>query len=515
MDTRKHTILTKYKECGQEHVFQHWENLSTEQQTLLLDQLETIQVQNVADYLKAAMQEFKSSTSTGDGGIKPFSGIVGKSAESEQSSSNGDKKNDNGNGNGNANDDLQQLGMEAIRKNKVAAVLLAGGQGSRLGFDGPKGMYDIGLQSGMTLFCLIAKRIVKLQALAQHSRIIQAEHEHDTQGNDGDGVRIPLYVMTSPMNHEMTKEYFETNDYFGTRAEDVIFFSQGVLPCLSNEGKIMMENPYKCVMAPDGNGGIYPAMEKWGVLADMEQRGVEHIHTFSVDNALVKPADPGFIGYCIKLKADCGNKVLWKSDPHEKVGIIAEKNGKPCVVEYSELSKEMTEMVGEDSAQLAYGAANICNHYYSLDFLQKKVIPNLGNMFHIARKKIGTWDDEKKDTVTPTTSNNGMKLESFIFDVFPLSSSMAIYQVERMHEFAPVKNAPGSASDSPDTARAMISAVAKIWLEEAGASLTGDLQSEKCEISPLVSYGGENLDSYKDEKIHCPFVLDNVEGTES
>ena len=108
-----------------------------------------------------------------------------------------------------------------------------------------------------------------------------------------------------------------------------------------------------------------------------------------------------------------------------------------------------------------------------------------------------------------------MKLESFIFDVFPLSSSMAIYQVERMHEFAPVKNAPGSASDSPDTARAMISAVAKIWLEEAGASLTGDLQSEKCEISPLVSYGGENLDSYKDEKIHCPFVLDNVEGTES
>lgn len=467
MDNRKQEIYIKYEEHGQQHVFDHWENLSTEQQEALLDQLESIQVQNIADYLKAAMND---SISSEDEGIKPFSGTVGKD---------------------NANDDLQRLGMDAIRKNKVATVLLAGGQGSRLGFDGPKGMYDIGLKSGMTLFCLIAKRIVKLQTLAQDS--------------ENTRISIPLYIMTSPMNHETTREYFESNDYFGMIPEDVSFFAQGVLPCLTNEGKIMLETPYKCAMAPDGNGGIYPAMEKCGVLADMSKRGIEHIHTFSVDNALIKPADPGFIGYCINLEADCGNKVLWKSDPHEKVGIIAEKDGKPCVVEYSELSKEMAEMIGKDS-QLAFGAANICNHYYSLEFLQKKVIPNLGNMFHIARKKIGEWNKEKNETVTPT-SNNGMKLESFIFDVFPLSTSMAIYQVERMDEFAPVKNAPGSSSDSPDTARSMISALAKMWLAKAGANLTGDLQSESCEVSPLVSYGGEGLGGYENKELLCPFVL--------
>lgn len=237
----------------------------------------------------------------------------------------------------------------------------------------------------------------------------------------------------------------------------------------------------------------------------------------------MRPADPGFIGYCKVNGADCGNKVLWKTDPGEKVGIIAEKKGKPCVVEYSELSEHMAskrEVDGDETSRLSFGAANICNHYYSLAFLQKKVIPNLGNMFHVARKKIGAWDADVEETVTPE-QNNGMKLESFIFDVFPLSKSMAIYQAERAYEFAPVKNAPGSDSDSPDTARALLSNVSKNWMEKAGAVVKGDLESDMCEISPLVSYFGEGLEGYvgdegklDGDEIRCPFVLDGEGGVE-
>jgi len=484
MEERKQHLLEKYKRENQEHVLQYWDTTSSSShKSFLLDQLDSIEVHKLSDYHQAAKaQESIGSDGSFNENIQPFSGKVGTYETIHN--------------NGHDNDDCYKCGMEAIQKNKVATILLAGGQGTRLGYDGPKGMYDIGLASGKSLFCLIAQRIVKLRQLA---------------GGQG---RIPLYIMTSPMNHEQTKEYFQSQDYFGLVADDVMFFTQGVLPCLSPTGKILLKKPYACAMAPDGNGGIYPALEKSGVLSDMIARGIEHIHTFAIDNSLVRPADPAFIGYCITSKADCGNKVVWKTDPHEKVGVIAERDGKPCVVEYSELSQEMAERrvdVSDDgtsssSSKLAFGAGNICNHYYHIDFLKDTVIPNFGNVFHIAHKKIPVWDEDKRETTTPTT-NNGIKLESFIFDVFPQSESMAIYEVERRLEFAPVKNAPGSSSDSPDTARSMISSMAKEWLQAAGATLTGDVESDCCEISPLISYAGEGLEHYKGKEVACPFAI--------
>jgi len=269
-----------------------------------------------------------------------------------------------------------------------------------------------------------------------------------------------------------------------------------------------MESPYQCAMAPDGNGGIYPAMERFGVLDDMKDRGVEHIHAFAIDNALVRPADPVFIGHCIIEKADCGNKVVWKKDADEKVGVIAEKNGKPCVIEYSELSVPMAEqtkgMMGRK--KLLFGAGNICNHYYSISFLEDKVWPEQGKTFHIANKKIPFWNESTGKTVTPT-ENNGIKLESFIFDVFPLSTNMAILEVEREEEFAPVKNAPGSLSDSPELALEKLSNLAKAWLENAGAKLVDKEDVNCCEIAPLTSYAGEGLEKYKKEEVECPFSV--------
>jgi UDP-N-acetylglucosamine/UDP-N-acetylgalactosamine diphosphorylase len=520
LNKRKDIIYTKYELYDQQHVLDHWSELTISEKVSLIDQLESIPVNEISNYVRIAKAESNTTTAPAfydlsiettksknktknNKTIKPFSGKVTSTSKDGKYL----KKT------------CYKLGMDAIKSNKVATVLLAGGQGTRLGYDGPKGMYDIGLPSKRSLFCLVAERILKLTQLAKVTSTNESSSSTGGGGDDADDdttlspVRIPLYIMTSPMNHQMTEEYFVTNNYFGLPSDDVKFFSQGTLPCLTTEnGKIIMENKYTCSMAPDGNGGIYPAMEKFGILDDMQDRGIEHIHAFAIDNALVKPADPVFIGYCIDEKADCGNKVLWKSDPHEKVGVIAERDGKPCVIEYSELSLDMAEqtkgMIGRKK-KLLYGAGNICNHYYSRSFMEEKVIPNQGKMYHIANKKIPFWDESKGETVTPS-ENNGMKLESFIFDVFPLSENMAILEVERDAEFAPVKNAPGSATDSPDVAVEMLSNLAKRWLEDAGASLnvSEEGKGQHCEIAPLMSYGGEGLEEYRKKEFDCPFTID-------
>jgi len=476
------TERSRYEQCNQQHVLDHFPVLTPIEKLSLLKQLELIEVEKLSGFVSTAKEEVHNQKSCHPNtSVAPFSGKVGSIVVEKDLAST-----------------YYRLGIDATRKNTVAALLLAGGQGTRLGFDGPKGMYDIGLTSGKTLFCLIAERIRKLIQLSEANDRIESD-------NSVGQVRVPLYIMTSPMNDKVTREYFEMNNYFGLPSEDVLFFAQGTLPCLSSSGSILMESPSKCAMAPDGNGGVYSAMERCGIISDMALRGIEHVHAFAIDNALTKPADPAFIGYCIAEKADCGNKVLWKVDPHEKVGVIAEKDGKPCVVEYSIMSKEMAEMVNDDN-KLIYGAANVCNHYYTLSFLKDKVLPNLGSMYHVADKKIPIWDEEKVATVTPSV-NNGIKLESFIFDVFPLSSSMAILEVDRLHEFAPVKNSPGSETDSPDVARKMISDVAKKWLLEAGSKLTGEVMSNSCEVVPMSSFGGEGLDTYKDKCTACPFSL--------
>ena len=181
------------------------------------------------------------------------------------------------------------------------------------------------------------------------------------------------------------------------------------------------------------------------MLEEMTNRGIKYLHVFSIDNALTKIADPVFIGHCILQNSDIGNKVVWKTGPHEKVGVLAEKAGKPCIVEYSEITTEMAERI-DVNGRLVFGAGNICNHMFTLEFLRKKIMPNLANLYHVARKKIPYYDETLKMTINPET-NNGIKLESFIFDIFPFSERMSVLDTLREQEFAPVKNAPGSPSD--------------------------------------------------------------------
>mmetsp|Transcript_32986 Transcript_32986/g.49831 ORF Transcript_32986/g.49831 Transcript_32986/m.49831 type:complete len:457 (+) Transcript_32986:184-1554(+) len=450
-------IRERYENAGQGHVLEYYDTLSSDElkKKAFLEQLSSISVEHLSDYLTKAKAMVNHST----GNITPFSGSV-VSSDDENSG------------------EWKKIGMNAIQNGHVAALVLAGGQGTRLGYNGPKGCFNIGLPSKKTLFQLLSERIMKLQS--------------DTEG------KLSLYVMTSPLNHDETVSFFEKHNNFGIV---VNFFPQGMLPCLNDEdGKIILEGKEKVSMAPDGNGGIYTALENTGMLNQMQAAGVKYLHVFSIDNALCRPADPIFVGYCISVQADCGNKVLWKKNAHEKVGVMAEQDGKPCILEYSDLSKEMAE--SKKDGKLLFGAANICNHFYTLNFIRDRVLPNMANLYHVAHKKIPYFDG--KSLVTPT-SPNGYKLESFIFDVFPLSEKMAIMNVTRENEFAPVKNATGS--DSPESACRMVSDFSKRMMIEAEAILDGNQNDSICEVSPLTSYAGEGLKEYSGRRISCPFSL--------
>ncbi|KAL2165353.1 hypothetical protein VTH06DRAFT_650 [Thermothelomyces fergusii] len=392
-------------------------------------------------------------------------------------------------------------GLDLIAANKVGVVLMAGGQGTRLGSSEPKGCFSINLPSGKSLFQLQAERIRKVQQLAAQKASAGAE------------VTVPWYVMTSGPTRRPTERFFEEHGYFGLRRENVFIFEQGVLPCISNDGKILLESKAKVAVAPDGNGGLYKALVESGVLDDMKRRGIEHVHAYCVDNCLVRVADPVFIGFAASADVDIATKVVRKRNATESVGLIVSKNGRPDVVEYSEIDPRVA--AEEDPHQpgvLKFRAANIVNHYYSFRFLESipawvETLPH-----HVARKKIPYADLESGETVKPAKPN-GIKLEQFVFDVFPRLelSKFACLEVRREDEFSPLKNARGTGEDDPDTSLRDILAQGRRWLEAAGVTVAGDDPNTGIEVSPLLSYGGEGLEEYAGKTLSAAICLD-VEG---
>jgi UDP-N-acetylglucosamine/UDP-N-acetylgalactosamine diphosphorylase len=296
--------------------------------------------------------------------------------------------------------------------------------------------------------------------------------------------------MTSGPTRGPTEKFFQENNYFGLSQDNVKIFEQGVLPCISNDGKILLETKGKVAVAPDGNGGLYNALVVSGVVDDMRKRGIQHIHAYCVDNCLVRVADPVFIGFSAALNVDIATKVVRKRNATESVGLILSKNGKPDVVEYSEIDKATAEELDpKQSDLLRFRAANIVNHYYSFSFLDS--IPQWAHKLphHIARKKIPSADLQSGETVKPEKPN-GIKLEQFVFDVFPFLTldKFASLEVKREDEFSPLKNAPGTGEDDPDTSKADIMTQGKRWVEAAGAIVVGDKADVGVEVSPLISY---------------------------
>jgi UDP-N-acetylglucosamine pyrophosphorylase len=320
----------------------------------------------------------------------------------------------------------ENIGLKEIKNGKLAVVTMAGGQGTRLGHTGPKGTFDLGLDTHKSIFEILCDTI------------------NDARSKYG--VDIPWYIMTSDENNEETERFFESHNYFGYPKNCITFFKQGKLPMISTEGKILIDENHKIKQAADGHGGIFHSMLKDGVIFDMKARGIEWIFIGGVDNVLVKPVDPVLIGLSISKNVLAAGKSIVKANPNEKVGVFCKRNGKPSVIEYSEISEEMAEEVSEDG-ELKYGESHILCNLFNIKAIEK--ISEMKLPYHIAHKK-AKYIDEKGNLVVPETPN-AYKFEAFLFDAFESLDDIAILRVKREEEFAPVKNAEGV--DSPETAR--------------------------------------------------------------
>lgn len=480
-------VRSAYEKAGQQQVLAFYDSLSGEEKSALYNQLAGLDPEYINSIVDRTLNPAKSdaAAATTQPSLEPLpdsasASILDSAPEDQQA--------------------WYDAGLDLIAGNKVAVVLLAGGQGTRLGSSAPKGCFDIGLPSKKSLFQIQAERIRKIQHLAEKKAGLEAGK-----------VVVPWYVMTSGPTRGPTQKFFEEHSYFGLKPENVVIFEQGVLPCISNDGKILLESKGKVAVAPDGNGGIYQALVNAGVLSDMGKRGVQHIHAYCVDNCLARVADPVFIGFSAAKQVDIATKVVRKRSANESVGLIMLKDGRPAVVEYSEIDKEMTEE--RDAKQpdmLKFRAANIVNHYYSFAFLESipQWAPKLP--YHVARKKIPHVDTASGETVKPEKPN-GIKLEQFIFDVFPLLDlgKFGCMEVKREDEFSPLKNAKGTGEDDQDTSKRDIMAQGSRWLQAAGAKTEG-AGGSGIEVSPLVSYGGEGLEALAGKEIKAPAILEEV-----
>jgi UDP-N-acetylglucosamine/UDP-N-acetylgalactosamine diphosphorylase len=323
---------------------------------------------------------------------------------------------------------------------------VAGGVGTRLGFDGPKGDYPVSPVSGKTLFRIFAESIAAASATY--------------------GAACPWYVMTSPLNDRATREVFEANDYYGLDRRQVSIFVQGTLPAFDLQGRIMLADMDRIACSPDGHGGSLKALYRSGALEDMKRRGVELISYFQVDNPLVNIFDPLFIGLHAIEGSEMSSKALEKAGPDEKVGNFCVVDGRINVIEYSDMPGELADRRNEDGS-LVFGLASIAIHILNTAFVERLNGADVSLPFHRAVKKIG-YVDAAGEIVEPAEPN-GIRLESFVFDALPLAGNSIILRTVRSEEFAPVKNADGP--DSPGVAKGMMVERAASWLESAGVKV--------------------------------------------
>jgi UDP-N-acetylglucosamine pyrophosphorylase len=331
-------------------------------------------------------------------------------------------------------DFYEDIGIEAIKNGKLAAVTMAGGQGTRLGHDGPKGTYDIGLDSHKSLFELLCDGL--------------------KESGKKYGVEVPWFIMTSRENNEQTIEFFKKNKYFGYE-KNIYFFIQGQLPMVDTEGKILIGENGLIKEAADGHGGVYESLVKSGMVDKMKELGIEWVFIGGVDNCLVRMVDPVLMGLAIYKGVTGAGKSVVKANPQEKVGAFCKKNGKPNVIEYSEITPEMAE-ARDAAGELLYGESHILCNLFSISAIER--MGNTPLPYHSAFKK-ATYIDKDGNKVVPT-SPNAYKFEAFLFDAFGDLDDMVILRVKREEEFAPVKNATGV--DSPETARELYNKLHKL-----------------------------------------------------
>lgn len=435
--------IKKIYDNNQQHVFDYWEKLNNDEKNSLIKELESINFDLFNKQYKLTKEETKNETD-----FSPADYIkLPKSKEEFE-----------------LLQKAKEAGIEHIKAGKVCAFVVAGGQGSRLGYDGPKGAFKVSPVKNKPLFQIHAEKILK----------------YSQKYN----VKIPFFIMTSQLNHEATLQHFEENNYYGLDKKDVIMFSQNMIPSMDKEGKLILSDKNKIFKNPDGHGGSLTALFTSGAIETMEKHGIETISYFQIDNPTIKIIDPVFIGFHKMQNCEVSNKTLLKADPLEKVGIFVKlKNGPLGVIEYSDLPDEKAYEKNEDGS-IKYAAGSIAIHLFERDFVKKITSgSHLSLPFHIAKKKI------KKYTEHGVEQIDGFKFEKFVFDALPLAESATTLETIREEEFAPVKNKEGV--DSLETSQELMSNLHKKWLIEKGFNIPKT--AETFEISPLLAVEAEDL----------------------
>ncbi|HUU11918.1 MAG TPA: UDPGP type 1 family protein [Phycisphaerae bacterium] len=442
------TIRRRLAQADQGHVLHFWRRLSPKGRRKLLAQVAGIDFEQLAELITRHVTHPRPVRLPPNLKPAPFIPLPTTAADRRQRRR------------------MHDLGEQLLAAGQVAALVVAGGQGTRLGYDGPKGEFPIGPLSGRPLFQIFA------------DAILAARRAY--------GAAIPWYVMTSQANDGQTRRFFRRHGFFGLPPADVRFFRQGMVPAVDFEGKLILAAPDEVAMSPDGHGGSLLALARQGMLADMAARGIEHISYFQVDNPLVPPLDPVFIGYHAAAGSDMSSKMARKRDPLEKVGLFCTSGPRLHVIEYSDLPEKLAKARKRDGT-LRSAAGSIAIHILSRAFVERLTA---GGRFalpvHRAAKKIDYVDAAGK-TREPDKAN-GVKFEMFVFDALPLARHPVVLEIDRAAEFSPAKNA--EPEDTAGTARRDMMRLQAAWLEEAGVRVPRRPDGEPrfwVEINPLAA----------------------------
>ncbi|MEX2219504.1 MAG: UDPGP type 1 family protein [Phycisphaerales bacterium] len=447
---------------GQGHLLRFYDDLPAGAQRALIEQVSSLELESVPRWVEEYIREKPQAAAPGEIEPAPYypadPGSAGRPWDRER---------------------FRAAGEALLRAGRVSAFTVAGGQGSRLGFEGPKGMYPAGAVTGKPLFQLFAEGL----------RATQRKY----------GKAVPWYIMTSPLNHAATVEFFEREGFFGLGRGEVVFFPQGVMPSFDmRTGLMLLAGKGEVATNPDGHGGSIRALHQSGALADMRRRGVEHISYFQVDNPIVRVADPVFLGLHIAApdsSAEMSSKMIPKAYPEEKMGVFVRdggEGGRVRVIEYSDLPSALAGERGPDGA-LRFIAGSIAVHVMSVEFVTRlNTERGLELPFHRAEKRVPHVDPRTGEPVNPA-SPNGVKLERFVFDALPLCRSSVVLETERVEEFAPIKNADGV--DSPESSRRVQTKRAARWLGAAGVGVPERDGEPDCtlEIGPLTALEAGDL----------------------
>jgi UDP-N-acetylglucosamine/UDP-N-acetylgalactosamine diphosphorylase len=463
MVTVPNDLCAQLKASHQEHVLRHWERLNNAERRQLLDQLRVI---NLPQLHELYTQKDKEYGLPAEDHLCPVD--VARLDPQDQT--------------------RRQRGEEALRRGEVAVLVVAGGQGSRLGFEHPKGMFPIAPVTHKSLFQLHAEKVL---ALARRY-----------------GRPVPFLLMTSDATHEETKAFFAEHAYFDLPRDEVFFFRQGTMPALDMaSGRLLLEASGRLFTSPNGHGGTLTALAENGLLDQLHGRGIRHVYYFQVDNPLTRVADPLFLGHHIGADAEVSSKVIAKESPTDKMGNMVQVDGRCTIIEYSDLPDSLARQTDEQG-RLRIWAGNPAIHVFAVDFLRRITRGGLQIPFHIARKKVPYLDEN--DHLVQPAKENALKFEMFIFDALPLAERWTAVETTRREEFVPLKNATGP--DSPETVRQALSNLAGDWLGRAGVKVprhaTGDV-ALPLEISPLYALDAEELAAKVDPwlKIDGPLYL--------